>query len=186
MLTAAIVPAAGRSERFGSSKLLAEINGEPLLNWTLWSLLDARLSRVIVVVPDGADYSAVRLMKDPRVKPVVNADPSRGMFSSFQTGLSVVSADTFVFLPADMPFVASGTVQEVLQASQQRHRVVVPVHEGRRGHPIAVPGELRRALLMAPAEFTLKDALGHAFEERYEMPVGDPGILRDVDRPEDL
>jgi CTP:molybdopterin cytidylyltransferase MocA len=58
------------------------------------------------------------------------------------------------------------------------------VHSDQRGHPIAVPGHLRRQILSALPEATLKDALGDA--ERIELPISDPGILRDVDRPADL
>jgi molybdenum cofactor cytidylyltransferase len=83
-----------------------------------------------------------------------------------------------------MPFINSSTITAVVTACIRRQRVIVPVHHERRGHPIAVPGLLRRQILSAPAESSLKLALGEA--ERIELPVSDPGILRDVDRPSDL
>jgi len=186
MASVAIVPAAGRADRFGSAKLLALVNGEPLLNWTLWALLDGGVKHVVVVTAQGADLSSVKLASDPRVKIVVNEDPSRGMFSSIQTGLSAVTGDPILFLPADMPFVSSGTVRDVLDACVRRQRIVVPVFEDKRGHPIAVPGAMRRPILLAPATSTLKDALGSASKLRDELHVGDEGILRDVDTPDDL
>ena len=45
---AAVVPAAGRSSRFGGMKLLADVGGEPLVNRTLGSLLET--GRVVVPV----------------------------------------------------------------------------------------------------------------------------------------
>ena len=184
MPVVAIVPAAGKAERFGGEKLVVDINGEPLLNWTLWSLLDGGVSKVVVVTAPGADFSRVRLAADERVLTVVNADPARGMFSSIQTGLSVASGDPLLFLPADMPFVQSSTITAIVTACIRRQRVIVPVHHERRGHPVAVPGVLRGQILSAPAESTLKYALSEA--ERIELPVSDPGVLRDVDRPSDL
>lgn len=184
MSVVAIVPAAGKAERFGAEKLVIDIKGEPLLNWTLWSLLDGGVGKVVVVTAPGADFSRVKLTTDPRVLLVVNADPSRGMLSSVQTGLSIVSGDPLLFLPADMPFINSSTVTAIVTACIRRQRVIVPVHHEQRGHPIAVPGLLRRQILSASPEATLKDALGDA--ERIELPVSDPGILRDVDRPADL
>jgi len=184
MSVVAIVPAAGKAERFGGEKLVVDIKGEPLLNWTLWSLLDGGVGKVVVVTAPGADFSRVKLTTDPRVLLVVNADPARGMLSSVQTGLSIVSGDPLLFLPADMPFINSSTVTAIVTACIRRQRVIVPVHHERRGHPIAVPGVLRRQILSALPEATLKDALGDA--ERIELPVSDPGILRDVDRPADL
>ena len=184
MSVVAIVPAAGKAERFGGEKLVVDIKGEPLLNWTLWSLLDGGVSKVVVVTAPGADFSRVKLTADDRVLTVVNADPSRGMFSSIQTGLSIVTGDPLLFLPADMPFVRSSTVTAIVTACIRRQRVIVPVHHEQRGHPIAVPGLLRKQILAAPVESSLKNALGDA--ERIELPVSDPGILRDVDRPSDL
>ena len=184
MAVVAIVPAAGKAERFGAAKLLAEIKGEPLLNYTLWSLLDGGVGKVVVVTAPGADFSQVKLTSDPRVLLVVNADPARGMLSSIQTGLSIVTGDPLLVLPGDMPFVQSSTVTAVVTACIRRQRVIVPVHHAQRGHPVALPGVLRRQILSSPPTATLKAALGDA--ERIELPVSDPGILRDVDRPADL
>lgn len=186
MSVVAIVPAAGKGERFGGSKLVVDINGEPMIDWTLWSLMDGGVDRIVVVTALDTDLSVSRRISDPRVLCVVNEDPSRGMFSSVQTGLAIASGDPVLFMPADMPFVASGTVTEVITTCIRRQRVVVPTFEGTRGHPIAMPGALRRAIVEAPADSTLKDALGAAGATRIELPVSDPGILRDVDRPEDL
>jgi molybdenum cofactor cytidylyltransferase len=186
MPTLAIVPAAGRSSRFGSQKLLAPIRNEPLLNWTLWSLLDAGIRRVFVVTSNSADFSRVKLIHDPRVSIHVNPDPDRGMLSSIQVGLEAATGDPILVLPADMPYVRSSTVTEVVNTCLARQCVVVPVHDGRRGHPVAMPGTLRRAILQADPASTLKIALGSALEIANELKVDDEGILRDVDRPEDL
>ena len=186
MSAVAIVPAAGRAERFGSAKLIAPLRGEPMINWTLWSLLDGGASRVVVVIGPGTDLSSAPLIMDPRVMIAMNEDPERGMFSSIQAGLSITGGDPFVILPGDMPFVSSSTVTEVVTASIRRQRVVVPTHQDQRGHPIAIPSAFRKALLLAPPETTLKHALAAAGAEVVELPVADGGILRDVDTPADL
>jgi molybdenum cofactor cytidylyltransferase len=186
MPTLAIVPAAGRSSRFGSQKLLAPIRNEPLLNWTLASLLDADVRRIFVVSTASADFASVKLIHDPRVSIVTNADPDRGMLSSIQAGLHEASGDPILVLPADMPYVRSSTVSEIARICLERQCVVVPIHDGRRGHPVAMPGTLRRAILEADPSSTLKIALGSSLESAAELQVDDEGILRDVDRPEDV
>ena len=186
MSTVAIVPAAGKAERFGSAKLMARFKGEPLINWTLWSLLDGGVGSIVVVTAPGADFFEAPFMNDPRVSVTTNEDPSRGMFSSIQAGLSVGAGDPFVILPADMPFVLSSTVTEVVLASIRRHRVAIPVYQEQRGHPIAIPSTFRKALLMAPSDTTLKQALSAAGADPIEVVVGDEGVLKDVDTPRDL
>lgn len=184
---AAIVPAAGASARFGSMKLLADIGGAPLLDRTLNSLLDAGVDRIVLVVAPGHQLGASERASDARVTVATNPDPSRGMFSSIQTGLAAIDADVLLVLPADMPFVPPAVVALVSQRCRATGAVVVPAHSGRRGHPIAIPGWCRVGLTAAPPASTLKAAIAAvAGGPPTEIPVDAPGILRDVDVPEDL
>lgn len=180
MTIAAVVPAAGKSERFGSQKLLADVDGRPLLARTIDSLVAGGAGDVIVVTADNSPEVA-----DPRVRRVANPDPSRGMFSSIQTGvIAAPVCDVLLVLPADMPFVQSATVETVARACAATATTTVPVFEGKRGHPVAMPPSVRHAVASADLSLTLKQVL-----ERFEIAevaVSDPGVLRDVDRPQDL
>ncbi|HEX5068969.1 MAG TPA: nucleotidyltransferase family protein [Vicinamibacterales bacterium] len=186
MPSLAIVPAAGKAERFGGGKLIALIGEDTVLDRTLASLLEGGVDRIVVVIAPAADLAPVRRLTDPRVSTVTNADPSRGMFSSIQAGLAAAAGDPILVLPADMPFVRSSTVREVLQACSERRRIVIPTHGGKGGHPLAFPEALRERVLRARPTLTLKDAFGGTLALRDDRPVGDAGILRDVDVPADL
>jgi molybdenum cofactor cytidylyltransferase len=89
-------------------------------------------------------------------------------------------------LPADMPFVAAGTIAAVASHAAASDSVVVAVHEGRRGHPIAIPARHRDRLLALGPATTLKAALTDLGAAITPIAVSDPGILRDVDVPDDL
>jgi molybdenum cofactor cytidylyltransferase len=181
---AAIVPAAGRASRFGGGKLTADIGGEPLLNHTLRSLLDGGVDRLIVVTAPDASLDEVALLNDPRVMRLVNPDPSRGMFSSIQTGLDAAEGNPILVLPGDMPFVKSATVRAVIAAARESGRCTAPAFQGRHGHPLALPSSLREAILRRPATSTLSDAI--ALFGRDWLDVEDPGVVRDVDVRADL
>ncbi len=185
-IAVAVVPAAGSSTRFGTMKLLADVEGAPLLDRTLSSLLDAGVARVVVVTRAGDAFEAVPSMADPRVAAIVNPDPTRGMFSSIQAGLAVAGGDVVLVLPADMPFVATETVTAVIARAAATGSVVVPVHQTRRGHPIAIPRPLCDALLALEPTTTLKDALAACGQSTVQLDVPDVGVLRDVDVPGDL
>jgi molybdenum cofactor cytidylyltransferase len=182
----AIVPAAGRSSRFGGAKLLADIDGVRLIDRTIACLLDAGLERVVVVAGRRDALDAARLVHDARVSVVVNVDPSRGMFSSIQAGIAAGIGEVYLVLPADMPFVRAATVKAVLGRAREAGSVVVPVFGGRRGHPIVVPAELRAHVLAADPSSTLKNVLFASDAPQIEVDVDDPGITRDVDVPNDL
>jgi CTP:molybdopterin cytidylyltransferase MocA len=182
----AIVPAAGRSSRFGGAKLLADVDGVRLIDRTIGCLLDAGLERIVVVVgrPDALDEA--RLVHDGRVSLVVNVDPSRGMFSSIQTGIAAAADDAYLVLPADMPFVRASTVTSVLDRTREVRSVVVPTFHGRRGHPIVISADLRTHVLAADPSSTLKGVLRTSAIRQIEIDVDDPGVTRDVDVPSDL
>lgn len=182
----AIVPAAGKAERFGGAKLTARVDGEPLLDRTLRSLLDGGVDEVVVVTAAGAAFDGVRLLKDRRVTRAENPDPSRGMFSSIQTGLMMADGDPVLVLPADMPFVRSDTVASIIAAARSSGRIVLPRVDGRHGHPVALPASLQRAILAAPPSSTLADLIKSHAHARIELDVTDGGVVRDVDRPGDL
>lgn len=186
MPSLAIVPAAGKAERFGGGKLIADIDGEPLLHHTLRALLDGGVEQVVVVMAPDAAFETVTLLRHPRVSTTVNPDPSRGMFSSIQQGIAAAAGDPVLVLPADMPFVKSGTVSAVLAAARASGTIVSPRFEGRHGHPVALPGRLRDEILSAPPTSTLSMLIDVHSRDRVEIDVTDPGVRRDVDRRSDL
>lgn len=189
MRAVAVVTAAGSAERFGGKKLLTPIDGEPLLDHTIRALLEGDVAEVIVVV--GRDARAelerdVNMMLDPRVRPVENPDPSRGMFSSIQEGVAQAQGDMILVMPGDMPFVSPDTVRAVIAAYERKPAIVSPRYRGKRGHPVVLPGSLRDEIRAADPRATLHDVIHAHTDIRVDVDVDDPGINRDVDRVEDL
>lgn len=189
MRAVAVVTAAGSAERFGGKKLLTPIDGEPLLDHTIRALLEGDVAEVIVVV--GRDARAelerdVNTMLDPRVRPVENPDPSRGMFSSIQEGVAQAQGDMILVMPGDMPFVSPDTVRAVIAAYERKPAIVSPRYRGKRGHPVVLPASLRDEIRAADPRATLHDVIHAHTDIRVDVDVDDPGINRDVDRVEDL
>ncbi|HEY7625325.1 MAG TPA: nucleotidyltransferase family protein [Candidatus Limnocylindria bacterium] len=189
MRAVAIVTAAGSAERFGGKKLLTPIDGEPMLDHTIRALLEGGASEVIVVV--GRDARAdlerdVNAMLDPRVRPVENPDPARGMFSSIQEGAAEAQGDAILVMPGDMPFVSPETVGAVIAAYERRPAIISPRYRGKRGHPVALPASLRDEIRSAESTLTLHDVIRRHQDLRLDLDLDDPGVVRDVDRPEDL
>jgi molybdenum cofactor cytidylyltransferase len=185
----AIVTAAGSAERFGGKKLLTLIDDEPILDHTIDALLEGGVAEVIVVV--GKDSRAelerdVNAMLDPRVRAVENADPARGMFSSIQEGAAQAQGDAILVMPGDMPFVSPDTVRAVIAAYERKPAIVSPRYRGKRGHPVALPAFLRDEIRAAKPGATLHDIIHAHTDLRVDIDVDDAGVIRDVDRPEDL
>ncbi len=185
----AIVPAAGAAERFGGAKLLADVDGQPLLERTVSCLLNAGVDAVVVVLGPDADRlkAEVPALRDRRVQVTLNEDPSRGMFSSLQVGLGRADGDPILVMPGDMPFAHSGTVATLLSAYQRTPAMIVsPRYEGKRGHPVLLPPDLRTEILDADPLGNLHLILRVHPDRRVDVDVADRGVVRDVDTVGDL
>jgi CTP:molybdopterin cytidylyltransferase MocA len=185
----AVVTAAGSAERFGGKKLLAPVNGEPLLDHTIRSLLDGGVTEVIVVVSADARRELARdvsAMNDAHVRVLENADPSRGMFSSIQVGVASAVGDALLVLPGDMPYVRPETVRALIAKYRERPAIVSPRYNGKRGHPVVMPLSLRDEIAATTPTANLHDVIHHHQDERVDLEVEDAGVNRDVDTRADL
>jgi CTP:molybdopterin cytidylyltransferase MocA len=184
----AIVPAAGAAERFGGAKLLASVGSDVLLERTIRSLLDGGVERVVVVLgPDASDIRKGVPALDARgVRVATNRKPERGMLSSIQAGLREASGDPILVLPGDMPYVEAATVSTLLREQATRGGILSPRFDGKRGHPVVIPGSLRDEILGAADGATLHDVLRAHASDRTDLDVYDRGVIRDVDEPKDL
>jgi CTP:molybdopterin cytidylyltransferase MocA len=190
-MVSALVPAAGKGERFGGPKLLADVAGVPMLERTIRCLLEGGVDLVIVTLDGGATIgdainlrAAVHSFRDPRVAMVSNRAPDRGMFSSIQIAAQKATGDPILVLPGDMPFVRSDTVAALIAAYRESSSIILPTHGGKHGHPIVLPGSLREGIVNANPAETLSSIIKRHTAQEFQ--VADAGILRDVDRITDL
>ena len=122
---------------------------------------------------------------------LVNPDPSRGQFSSLQTGLREVlnrGRDAAMVTLVDRPPVRLETVgilqEEFGQALKRGMWAVVPEYQGKHGHPILVGREMIEAFLRAPATASARE-IEHAHQDKIAyVTVNDPFTTMNVDTPD--
>jgi molybdenum cofactor cytidylyltransferase len=196
----AIVLAAGESRRMGTQKLLLPFGDTTVVGAVVRTALASRVGRTLVVL--GADCDAIRHGLDPPgkigvsaapgpirgIEFVVNQDYPLGMLSSIQAGFTALpdDAQAAVVLLGDQPFIASRVVDEVLAAYEAGAKgIVIPIFQGRRGHPVLIDLKYRDEVLeIDPAEGLRRLIVAHP-DDIFEVDVADPDILRDLDTPED-
>jgi molybdenum cofactor cytidylyltransferase len=192
---AGVLLAAGASSRFGSPKLLADVGGEPLLRKVTRTFCDAGFDEVLVVVGCGGDALRESVTAEsgaPRVRLVDNPRWNAGMFTSVKTGLAAVVAggrSTHVAVsPADLPFLCEESLRRMKDAAAllDERTLAVPAHAGRRGHPLVFSAALVPRILSWPDDRRLSDLFSEPDLRIHHVEGFDDGILRDVDRPQDL
>jgi len=183
----AVILAAGESRRMGTQKLLLPFGDATVIESVVLTALASRVDRVLVVL--GADKDDVREEIEPfGIDFVVNDNFAEGMLSSVQAGFAALppDAEAAVVMLGDQPFLPARVVDAVAEAFRRSGSgIVIPVHRGRRGHPILIGLKYRDAVLaLDPADGLRRLIQAHA-EDIFEAEVEDANILRDMDVPED-
>lgn len=182
---AIIVLAAGRGNRFGGPlhKLAQPLEGLTVLGTTLRQAIRSQLP--VVVVTNSTLEPLVRAQMAQRdVVVLSDADAARGMGFSIATGVTERSgAPGWLVLPGDMPLVQPDSLLAVASALEQ-YPVVYAQHNGRRGHPVGFAAELFSELILLNGDEGARRIV--ARYPAFGQEVADPGVLLDVDTPEDL
>jgi molybdenum cofactor cytidylyltransferase len=185
----AVVLAAGASRRFGSPKLLAPLEGRPLLQHTLDSVASAGLGAVVVVLGDGA-RAVERAIAWRSERRTVNPRPQDGLSSSLRVGMDAAAedpeVDAVLVVLGDQPSLRPDVVRAILAAAEATDRPFVRVRyaDDEAPNPVLV----RRAAWALVAGLDGDRGLGPLLARRpdlvTEVPV--PGRNPDVDTPADL
>lgn len=181
----AIILAAGASTRMGGHpKALTDLGGRAALERLVDACEAAGIQSPLVVL--GAHFEQVRAALphlDARVLWVRNPRPDEGRTGTLQRGLTNARAQTVLVLPVDHPLVAAETLRVLLAAPGAW---VTPERAGRGGHPIKLADVGIAAVQSAPPHVPLREIPGMMGLEVARVPVDDPGIHLNLDRPEDV
>ena len=192
MTVVALVLAAGNSTRFGSNKLLAPLDGRPVLQHTLDAVAAARMDEVVVVL--GAEAAAVEAAIAWRgERRIRNERPEDGISSSIRLGLDaaveVPGADAVLIVLGDQPALRPGVIRAVLAVAESPGAAAAFFVRPRYADdPAPNPVLVRRTAWSLAAgldgDWGLGPLLANQPDRIVEVPV--EGANPDVDTPEDL
>lgn len=183
----AIVLAAGRSQRMGTQKLLLPFAGSTVIARVVDAFLGVPVDQTSVVIREN-DALLRAALGDRPVVCVENLDPNGDMLSSVRCGLRGLPAlaETILVSPGDQPSLGPALIRQLLVAFRAAGRpILVPVHAGRRGHPLAFAARFREELLTAFEGTGLRGLLAAHAHEVSEWPTSDAAVLEDLDTPTD-
>jgi molybdenum cofactor cytidylyltransferase len=179
-----ILLAAGSSRRMGCSKQLLPLGDRPVVARCLASIFCAGVEEVIVVVGMQHEPVLEAIAAFP-VTVVRNPEPESEMASSLLAGMQALpsSATGAIVSLTDHPLVSPGSYRSLLSSHREEPgKIVVPVHEGRRGHPTLFPVAVLKEL---ERHETLRDVVRQDPHRVLLREVDDRGVLIDMDTPED-
>ncbi|NUQ01554.1 MAG: nucleotidyltransferase family protein [Armatimonadetes bacterium] len=181
----AVVLAAGYGRRMGGRKLELPWGEQTVLEATIGSVRRAGVGEVVVVLGAEAERLAP-LAESAGARWVLNPNHELGMLTSVQAGLASLGevAGAFV-LPGDHPLVQPSTMTALGQALAPPWGMVIPHYHGQRGHPLLLAGDLFAAVAELDLAVGLRQLRERLPERVAGLEVDDPGVVADLDRPED-
>ncbi len=192
MRVAGVILAAGAGSRFGGAKLLARVDGAPILARVVETARAAGLDPLIVVVgPDLEEQGPALGIESGEL--IGNPEPERGLSSSVRIGLAAATAaepavEAAVVLLGDQPLVRAASIARLLEALEGAPEPIVATvaryADGGSPNPVA----LRRAGFDLATEADGDRGLGPVLEAHRDMAVTVelPGLNPDVDTAADL
>lgn len=190
-MIAAIVLAAGESSRMGSPKALL---GYPLPGGRettfaehLVDVFDRSEAEPILVVL-GHDADRIRRALDwRRARPIENPRYREGMLSSIQAGLRALedpAIEAALLCPVDHPGASPEVVRALMKTfDETRAPVILPVSEGRRGHPVLFARSVFPELLSAPNGVGARQVVWDHEDDLVEIESAPSGVHVDLDTP---
>lgn len=185
----AVILAAGQSKRMGTAnKLLAELDGKPLVAHAADAALAARPAEVIVVTGHEAGRVGAAL-GDKSLRLVHNPDFASGMASSLVAGLAAVepASDGVIVLLGDMPLVNGAMIEKMANAfgASEPAPIVIATSKGERGNPVIWPRRHVERLMQLTGDKGARDLLTELAGETVMVELGEAAAL-DLDTREAL
>lgn len=191
MKIAAVILAAGASTRFGrQNKLLARIDGQPLVERVTRGMLQHPFAECIVVTR-GLDDGVAQTLAGLPVRIVENPHADRGMGTSISHGVAVLAdgIDGIMIVPGDMPALPTGLIDQLLAtfAACRAEAIVFPVSAaGEQRNPVIFPAALRAELARLDGHTGGKSVVAAHRAIAHTVLVDDETAFADIDTQEDL
>jgi molybdenum cofactor cytidylyltransferase len=185
----ALILAAGQSRRMGSlNKLLADIEGRPMVARVADALLASRANPIVVVT--GHQEERVRgALAGRDLRFVHNPDYAEGLSTSLRVGLAALDdVDGAAICLGDMPDVTPAHVDRLIAAFDpgSGRAICVPTFNGKRGNPVLWDRRFFAEMASVSGDVGARHLIGDHEDAVHEVAMPDSGVLNDFDTPEAL
>lgn len=180
-LPTGIILAAGKSERFGSNKLLHKLrDGKTILQCAIENITSV-LDKTIVVISPESEYIRNQLL-EYGIDVVVNKHADQGMGASLACGvMSDEDAPGWLIALGDMPYIKPATIRTLVSRFKNENNIIAPQFNSKRGHPV-VFGDFYKDKLLSLKDDVGAKSLIDQFHNRLDLvETTDSGVVTDID-----
>jgi molybdenum cofactor cytidylyltransferase len=156
---------------------------DTILGQTIDNFLSSKVSEIIVVVGCRAQET-IKAIASRTVKIAINSSYQQGMGNSISVGLNFISdkVQGIMIALADQPFIGNQTIDRLVEAfSSSNKGIVIPVHKGRRGHPVIFDTKYKQELLALKGDVGGREIIARHPEDVLEIIFDSDDIVNDID-----
>jgi molybdenum cofactor cytidylyltransferase len=173
----------------GPNKLLAEVDGAPMVAYVARRLLASRARPIIAVLGNQADAVDAALGKLP-VERVRNPEFAGGLSTSLKRGIAALPPDLegALICLGDMPLISGRHIDRLIAAINplEGRAIIVPTRRGKRGNPVLWSKRFFDEMAELAGDVGAKHLIGEHAELVAEVEMDDDAVLIDIDTPEAL
>lgn len=186
---AALILAAGQSRRMGEiNKLLAEIDGKPMVATVVETVRTSKIGSITVVT--GHEGERVKAALPGDLAFVQNPDYADGLSTSLKTGIAALpdDIDGVLVCLGDMPGIDAGMIDRLIAAFDplEGREICVPTHKGKRGNPVLWGKRFLPEMAGLAGDVGAKHLIGEHADLVVEVEMEEDGVLIDIDTPDAL
>ena len=176
----------------GSPKALLPYQGRPFLEHLLEVTSHPKIGvrRVVLGAHAKMIADAVRLATN---EVVINEDWEQGQLSSIHAGIRNLPAGTdgMILCLVDHPLISARLVDELIgRFYRERHAarpaIVLPVYQGKRGHPVIFSARVYEELLAAPMDQGARAVVWAHAGQVAEVSTPEQGCVLNLNDPETM
>ena len=192
-MNSCILLAAGESKRMnGENKLIKEIEGIPLIKYSVKNILGSTVDELIIVTGYQKEIIENIIDKNKKIKFVYNKDFSNGIASSIIAGLCEIStkAKNFFISLADMPNVNQNIYNKLIKGKnsyniklkpENRKEIIIPTSDGKDGNPVLFSIFMKNDVMKISGDRGAKEIIENKKNKILRIPFEGDGVILDFD-----
>jgi len=197
-MISSILLAAGQSLRMkGENKLTKEINGIPLIKYTVKNILGSAVDELIIVVGHEKEIIEKIIENKKKIRFIYNSNFADGISSSIKIGLENISkkSEAFFISLGDMPDVNQNIYNKLIKTrynynkklkTNLKKEIFIPTFENEKGNPILFSKHMREKIMQIKGDNGARELIELNKDKTLNVPLKSRGVILDFDEREDF
>jgi len=184
-MISAILLAAGESKRLKSeNKLIKNFKKKPLINHILSSLLKSKVDKIIIVLGFEAQKVRKKLLKNKKIKIIINKKYKKGISSSIKIGLKHLLKNNkgFLIVQGDMPNINKKIINQLCKTIIKSNKeIIIPKYRNIRGNPIGFKKSMIKKIYKIQGRIGAKSIIKKNAKKIKFININSKSIIKDID-----